>query len=279
MVGYIDVGGGMRAVYGTGVLDRCLDENIDFSYYLGVSAGSANIVSFLGGHKERNLRFYRDYSYRKEYMSFDNYIKNKSFVNLDYIYSTLTNGDSEDPLDFAAALSKNCVFNIVATDAQKGETCYFDYSDMETDDYYAFKASCCIPIVCPAYEAEGKRFYDGGLSNPIPIQRALDDGCDKVVVTLTLPKEKHKIHKVPLWLYRILLKEYPASAKLMYTMIDKYNNDLEYIKRLEKEGKVLIIAPDDCCGVDTLKRTKKSLTKLYDKGYNDAEKIIDFLKD
>ena len=70
MIGYIDVGGGMRAVYGAGVLDRMIDDNIEFDYYIGVSAGSANIISHLGGHRGRTLRFYRDYSFRAEYMGF-----------------------------------------------------------------------------------------------------------------------------------------------------------------------------------------------------------------
>ena len=86
MTGYIDVGGGMRAVYGAGVLDCCLDDGLEFPYYIGVSAGSANIISYLGGHKERTLRFYRDYSSRREYMSFYNLVRNKSYIGLDYIY-------------------------------------------------------------------------------------------------------------------------------------------------------------------------------------------------
>ena len=95
VVGYIDVGGGMRAVYGAGVLDRLFDDGVSFPYYLGVSAGSANIISHLGGHRERTLRFYRDYSFHKEYMGFDRWIKNGSYLNLDYIYSTLTDENGE----------------------------------------------------------------------------------------------------------------------------------------------------------------------------------------
>ena len=44
-VGVIDVGGGLRSAYSTGVLDYCLDNGIHFDYGLGVSAGAANITS------------------------------------------------------------------------------------------------------------------------------------------------------------------------------------------------------------------------------------------
>ena len=63
--GLIDVGGGLRGVYAAGVLDRCLDEGVRFDYGIGISAGSANLASFLAGQRGRNLRFFRDYSQRK----------------------------------------------------------------------------------------------------------------------------------------------------------------------------------------------------------------------
>lgn len=277
MTGYIDVGGGMRAVYGAGVLDRCLDEGLEFPYYIGVSAGSANIISYLGGHKERTLRFYRDYSSRREYMSIYNLVKNKSYIGLDYIYTTLTNEDGEDPLNFEKMSSHNSDFYIVTTDACTGKSVYLDYKSVQKNDYFELKASSCIPVVCPAYEKNGVYFYDGGLSDPIPIQKALNDGCEKVVITLTLPAEYHKPHKVPESVCKTVMRKYPETAHLMYSMIDKYNESLDYIKKLEEQGKVLILSPDNCCGVSTLKHPRKGVEELYRKGYDDAQRIRDFL--
>ena len=47
----VDVGGGLRGVYATGVLDRCLEEGIYIDAGVGVSAGSADISSYLAGQK------------------------------------------------------------------------------------------------------------------------------------------------------------------------------------------------------------------------------------
>ena len=41
MIGIVDVGGGLRGIYGAGVFDRLMDQNIVFDYQIGVSAGSA----------------------------------------------------------------------------------------------------------------------------------------------------------------------------------------------------------------------------------------------
>ena len=67
--GVIDVGGGLRGIYGAGVLDRCLEEDLRFDLCIGVSAGSANMASYLAGQHGRNKPFYDEYSFRREYMS------------------------------------------------------------------------------------------------------------------------------------------------------------------------------------------------------------------
>ena len=66
-LGIIDVGGGFRGIYAAGVFDFCLDRDIHFDLVVGVSAGSANALSYLAGQRGRNYTFYTEYSFRKEY--------------------------------------------------------------------------------------------------------------------------------------------------------------------------------------------------------------------
>ena len=99
-IGIVDVGGGLRGIYAAGVLDYCLDQDITFDYGICVSAGSANLASFLGRQPRRNKQFYAEYALRKEYMSFHNFRKKKSYLDLDYVYGTLSNSDGESPLNY-----------------------------------------------------------------------------------------------------------------------------------------------------------------------------------
>ena len=89
--GVIDVGGGLRGIYGAGVLDRCLEEDLRFDLCIGVSAGSANMTSYLAGQHGRNKPFYDEYSFRREYMSVHNLIRKHSYLDLGYVYGTLSN--------------------------------------------------------------------------------------------------------------------------------------------------------------------------------------------
>ena len=89
-IGVVDAGGGLRDIYGAGVFDYLIDNNINLDYGIGVSAGSANIASYFAKQKGRNKVYYKDYSFRKEYLSFHNFVKNGSYINMDYIYGTLS---------------------------------------------------------------------------------------------------------------------------------------------------------------------------------------------
>ncbi len=145
--GIIDVGGGMRDIFGTGVLDACLEKQIQFDYAIGVSAGSANLASFLSCQKGRNKRFYTQYAKRKEYMSLSNWIHKKNYLDLDYIYGTLANSNGEDPMDYETFAKDPTEFEVVCTDASTGKPVYFSKEDMPLDQYDILKASSCMPIV------------------------------------------------------------------------------------------------------------------------------------
>lgn len=280
MTGIIDVGGGMRAIYGAGVLDRCSDDHIRFDYCCGVSAGGANMCAFLSGQRGRNYRYYHDYSFRKEYMSFENLRRKGAYLDLHYIYATLSDSDGEDPLDFAAIREDPARLVIVATDAVTNTPVYFTKEDMAQDRYEIVKATCTIPIVCNTTLIGGREYFDGGLTDPLPIEKALADGCDKVVAILTRPVD-HVFDgsgKRLAPLIRRLMKKYPAAAEAVFTRHDVYRKQLQKCLALQEEGKVLIVAPDDTCGVDTLKRTPESLDALYRKGYEDGAAIGEFIQ-
>lgn len=138
--GVVDVGGGLRGIYACGVLDRCLEEGVTFDLGIGVSAGSANLITFFAGQKGRNFRFYTEYAQRPEYMSLKNFLKKRSYVDLDYVYSTLSNSDGEDPL-VTKPLPNPAEFLVVATNAETGEGKYFDRTDIRQDCYDVMKAS------------------------------------------------------------------------------------------------------------------------------------------
>lgn len=278
MIGVIDVGGGLRGSYGAGVLDYCMDQNVVFDYGIGVSAGSANISSYMAHQRGRNYTFYTEYMSRPEYMGWKAFLKTKSYVGLDYIYGDLSDSWGEYPLDWPAIVANPAPFKIVATNAYTGLPVYFDKSDMHQDDYSAIKASCNVPVVDRAYKINGIPYYDGGISDPVPFKKAFLDGCDKVVIILTRPKHYRRISSTDERAGKMLSVVYPSAGQDVLTRGEVYNRQVDEAMKLEKEGKVLIIAPSSIGQMKTLTKDTETIKDLYDKGYKDAEAIPAFMK-
>ena len=119
-LGVIDVGGGFRDIYGAGVFDWCLDHDVHFDYCIGISAGSANLASFLAKQRGRNYTFYMDYVFRKEYASLDNWLRTRNYVDLDYVFTTLSGSKGENPIDYEALSHNPAEFYVGACDARTG---------------------------------------------------------------------------------------------------------------------------------------------------------------
>ncbi len=280
MIGCIDVGGGLRDIYGAGVFDYLLDEKIYFDLCIGISAGSANCASYVARQRGRNRIFYTEYSLRKEAMSPQNIVKTGEYLDLNYIYGSLSQSGGESPLDYETLRDSETEFIVVATDAETGNPRYFNKrDDIRKNDYKIIMASSCLPFVSKPVEIYSREYFDGGISDPLPIQKALDKGCDKLVIILTKPIDTELKTMKNDVAARMIKNRYPNMVKALDTQLQKYSDNLVRALELQEEGKAIIIAPDDIFGMKTLTKDVDKLTALYKKGYSDAAKIKKFLMD
>ncbi|MGL0833475.1 recombinase family protein [Faecalibacterium duncaniae] len=276
--GVIDVGGGLRGIYGAGVLDRCLEENLRFDLCIGVSAGSANMASYLAGQHGRNKPFYDEYSFRREYMSVHNLIHKHSYLDLGYVYGTLSNAGGENPLDYAALARSPAELCVVAANAQNGEAQYFTKADLHPDDYRVLMASCCIPVIDQPCVIDGVPYFDGGLADPVPLEWAFAHGCDRVALILTKPIGLVRSDALDEHLAHLLQSHYPAAAEGLRRRAWRYNTAVQRARELERQGLVCIIAPDSTEGMSTLTKNRAGLEKMYAKGKQDAEALVRWMQ-
>ena len=239
-LGVIDVGGGFRDIYGAGVFDWCLDHDVHFDYCIGISAGSANLASFLATQRGRNYTFYMDYVFRKEYASLDNWLRTRNYVDLDYVFTTLSGSKGENPIDYEALSHNPAEFYVGACDARTGQSVYFSKSCLKKDQYDIFKGSCALPLFCKPYVVDGIPCLDGGISDPVPVLKAFEDGCDKVVLILTRPVDQKREQKKDVMPARLLAKAYPKAAERLLDRYRAYNDGVEIAKEYQKLGKLLI---------------------------------------
>ncbi|MBQ3136760.1 MAG: patatin family protein [Clostridia bacterium] len=274
MTGIVDVGGGIRGVFSSGIYDAFLDEGFQADYCLGVSAGAANLITYLARQRGRTLTFYHEYFMRKELLGLETFLKKGSFLDLDYLYSTLSNEGGENPLDFDCAMASESAFKLVITRAKDGKACYIDKSQFTKNDYIYLKATCCLPLVCKPVRIDGEDYYDGGLADPIPYKKAFEDGCDKLIVVLTKPRSEYLIPMEYLPVLRKFSGRYPEILRLSETMHKRNAEALAELEVLEKEGKVIIAEPDSCYGMKTLTKDTDAVLKMYYHGYEKGIRIM-----
>ena len=159
-----------------------------------------------------------------------------------------------------------------------GKTRYFTKADIKQDDYRVISASCNIPIVGTNVEIDGIKYYDGGFADPVPIEKALEEGCDKILLIATRPLEKIRKSTRDKFFAFFLRFKYPKAAKRLTERARDYNAGIELAKKLQEEGKVLILSPKNTYGLDTLTVDKDAMTKLYEEGKKDAEKITEWME-
>ena len=173
-IGIVDVGSGYRGIYAAGVLDYCMYKGIWFDLGIGVSAGSANLASYCARQPQRNHKFYTEYGLRKEYAGFGNYHRDRSYINLQYIYGTLTNSDGEYPIDYDTMMENPMEFITVTTDARTGKPRYIPKTELIRDCYTPFMASSAIPGICRPVYMDGIPYFDGALGDPVPVAKAFE---------------------------------------------------------------------------------------------------------
>ncbi|WP_020007895.1 patatin-like phospholipase family protein [Salinicoccus albus] len=265
--GLVLEGGGMRGLYTAGVLEYFMSQDLYFPYVIGVSAGACMGASYLSRQPGRNRKVNLDFVEDKRYLSLSNYIKKRELFGMDFIFDEIPN--RLVPFDLDTLINSPEQFLITATDCDTGEPRYYEKSDNQDSIAELLRASSSLPFVASSVEYENHRLMDGGISDPIPIKKAQNDGMEKNVVILTKPrgyfKKPGRISKI------IKYKQHPMINKKLTVRYRHYNQTLEYLYNQEKQGNTFIMAPSKTLQIGRAERSKKRLEDLYELGWHDAQ--------
>lgn len=276
--GLVLEGGGTRAIYTSGVLDAFLEKNIEFPYVIGVSAGSCNGVSFIGKCYKRQHDITINYVNDKRYMGIGNMIKKGEYLNGDWIFNELSYDIS--PLNQDAYENSGAKFCVVATNALTGKAEYFYPDSFRERGCPEIRASCSLPGATKGLVIGKDRYFDGGLADSIPLERALEDGCRKAVVILTQHKGYIK-QPVPHNAQRVF-KKYPKIGEAVAMRHIMYNHQIDFVNKMEKDGTAYVIRPSAPLDCRTLEKSTAKLESIYRLGYRQgikcAEEVKDFIK-
>lgn len=275
MTGLVLEGGAIRTIYSSGVCDGFLSQGFMADYVVGVSAGIAYGVSYVSRQEGRNLKILERFVNDSRYMGPVNLLKARNhycYFGLDFAYDEIPN--YLVPYDYGALAAFPGRVEAGVTNLLTGRT---DYYPVSAGDHrnVLLRASCAMPLLFPIYEINGKPYLDGGVGDGVPYRRALERGCDKLVVVLT---RERSFYRPPEKLERLICqryRDYPMFCEAIRTRAQRYNRDHAELLELEKEGKVLIFAPKNTRGFSRTERDLSKIRALWQEGRDEAVARID----
>lgn len=271
--GLVLEGGGMRGVFTCGVLDYFMDNDIQFPYAIGVSAGACNGLSYVSRQRGRAKYSNIDLLEKYKYIGLKHYLKKRNIMDFDLLFHEFP--DNIIPYDYDTYFVSSTKFEMVTSNCLTGKAEYFEEKSDKDRVIDIVKASSSLPIMCPISYVDNIPMLDGGICDSIPILRAVDQGYKKNVVVLTRNKgyrKESKDIKIPSFIYR----KYPAMREALSNRNTVYNSQLELIENMEADGSVYVIRPQRPVDVDRIEKDINKLTSLYEEGYECGKLINEF---
>lgn len=276
-IGLVLEGGGMRGVFTSGVLDAFMKHSLYFPYVVAVSAGACNGLSYMSRQPRRARYSNIDMLQKYGYISLKSLLTQGSIFDPNILYDRFPN--EIVPFDYDAYRNNPATFEMVTTNCLTGRAEYLSEKRDAARITAIAKASSSLPYVAQITEVDGVPMLDGGITDSIPVVRAIDMGYSPNVVVLTRNRGFRSAEpdfKVP----RLFYKEYPRLRVALSHHVEAYNQQLELIERMEDWGEVIVIRPQRPMEVDRLCRDTDKLERLYEEGFAEGERFCkDYLKD
>ena len=268
-------GGGLRGVFTCGVLDCFMDNGIRFPFTVGVSAGACNGLSYMSGQRGRAKASNIDLMDKYHYVGFKYLLTQRCIMDFKLLFEDFP--EKIIPYDYDAYFSNPDRFVMVTTNCHTGKAEYFEERQSSAHVMDIVRASSSLPFVSPITYVDGVPMLDGGIVDSVPVQYAMDQGYDKLVVVLTRNRGYRKKNgSMPL--AKAMYREYPLLQKALSQRNVVYNRTMELVERLEDEGRIMVIRPLKPVQVGRMEKDTAKLAALYDEGYDVASRLIGALR-
>ena len=265
-------GGGMRGMFSAGVFEAFLQHELTFPYITAVSAGACNILSYMSHQPMRTRKIIENYVGTKPYFSFNNYLRTGSLFGWDFIFDTLPK--KLLPFDYETYANYPGELHVGTTDIKTGEAVWH-YNKRAEIAFESVIASASLPFLAPIVNINNRPLLDGAIVSPIPIDKAIEAGYEKFVVVLTRNEGYRKKGSVPKLLLKAWYSQYPKLWEAMQNRPNLYNEQLERIEQMERDGKVIIIRPEKPLEIARLSIKPDKLLELHDHGVEWGLKAIE----
>ena len=270
-------GGGQRGVFSFGITDTFINRNYDpFDIYMGVSNGVAVLCWYLIRETDNNLEKML-YAAKGDYLSYKNIFIGKDIIKFHQMYE-----DGEKMFKPSMEKIKNNLkgkdYIAVVTDAIEANAEYYSFGDGEWMPKMIASGTLPILVRTPSL-IDGRRKFDGGVADPLPVEKAYEMGAKKIIVIRTYEKKFRRKLKIENYIGALLSREYPKLRKALLVHDKTYNRALDFINNPPNDCEIIQLCPPEKL---KSKRDSKNIEVLkadYKLGKRVAAEYLDGLED
>jgi predicted patatin/cPLA2 family phospholipase len=194
-------------------------------------------------------------------------LRRKPIIDLAYLVDHVFR--QHVPLSIEALKNATARFFIVLTDCHTGEPVYFHARDEHV--YAALQATASMPLATAGFHyVDGHPYADGGVADPIPIKRAIQDGATDITVVMT-HNAKFRLAATPRWLGKLAFPQFPAVARVWTGQQHiVYNAALDLIAQPPPGVRLQVFRPLRPMPVSLLTTSQKRIDAALACGHSEA---------
>ena len=276
-LGLVLEGGAMRGLWTAGITDVMMENDIWPDGLIGVSAGAAFGCNYKSRQIGRAIRYNTQYAKDGRYSGLKSLLTTGNYFNAEFGYHIMPH--QLDFFDDDAFNQNPMMFYVVCTDVETGQPIYKELKTTSEETYDWIRASASMPLVSKIVELEGYKLLDGGVADSIPLAYFESLGYKRNVVILTQPLGYQKAHNRLMPLMRMSLRGYPKMIEAMDKRHIMYNRQLEFVAQAEREGRCLVIRPENKIPIGHISHDPNQMRLVYEQGRTVGEKYLNRIRD
>ncbi len=264
-------GGGFKTAFTAGVIDAFIATKFyPFKSLIGISGGSVALSYYLSHQYKSIIKALRFLAKDDQFANYKRTFSEKGYLDIDYI-ATVASEKVPFHIEKAVKHAKNMAITVVATDKDLGVAAYI--TPTKEDWIQAVIASSTLPFATKGnHSLNGKTYFDGGWSDPLPIKWAYDQGYRNIAVIRTKPKDVREKQSWSDYFGSMYFSSVPKLSKVFDKAFIKYNESLDFMETPPEDARITQIAPKNYLKSGTYSYSKQTLMLDYryglDKGLN-----------
>jgi len=207
----------------------------------------------------------------KQLVNYWNLLKGRNILDLGYLEDIFRQGKSR--LDLEKLCKNGTSLEICLTHAETGDPIYVGPKD--GDILRAMSASCAYPVFHSPVKFNGENYLDGGISDPLPIKKALDDGYEEVVAILAEPESTATSLRKRVKFFRKFIMPHLSFSPNIMKLVRDYEEKRETVERYLRDQRVRVIRPSKPLPLrNSVDTNHARINESFDIGVRDAEQFL-----